>query len=209
MDRWNGVSLDGKWRWDGAAWLPTGVRLGLKGLRSAPIPKTFWVAQAALAGEGIAIGFMALPVAAIAAISLIAGIAAPQVDTLAVAGVSIGAIAVLLAAVGGLWLLIAKTGPVLNVWSLAAFGVELALVSVGYLLIAVSDYLTATAGTPSNPGTDGPFADGFTGGIALMGVAFFAGGTILLTALLVEAVKVLVIRAMGNTTAPGAVSGGA
>jgi hypothetical protein len=50
--------------------------------------------------------------------------------------------------------------------------VQVPLAAGGIALFAVSSYLNDHAGTAQSPGTDGPFADGITGFIGLLGLAY-------------------------------------
>jgi hypothetical protein len=63
---------------------------------------------------------------------------------------------------------------------------EVLLFVPGVALWSVGSYAAQHAGTPANPGTDGPFADGGDSLIALMGMAY-AAGAIVITGLLLFA----------------------
>ena len=61
---------------------------------------------------------------------------------------------------------------------------EVILIAPGVALAAIGNYLTENAGSPNNPGTDGPFADGADGLIALTGMAYASGAVLVLCLLL-------------------------
>ena len=56
---------------------------------------------------------------------------------------------------------------------------EVLLFVPGVALWALGSYAAQHAGTPTNPGTDGPFADGGEGLIALVGMAYAAGAVVI------------------------------
>ncbi len=56
----------------------------------------------------------------------------------------------------------------------------------GVALIGISNNLTAQAGRPQTPGTDGPFADGATGFIGLLGLVFLLSSTAITWGLIVD-----------------------
>lgn len=62
--------------------------------------------------------------------------------------------------------------------------VEVILIAPGVALAAIGDYLSENAGSPSSPGTDGPFADGGEALIALTGMAYVGGAILVLCLLL-------------------------
>ncbi len=61
---------------------------------------------------------------------------------------------------------------------------EVLLFAPGVALFSLGNYATQHAGTPANPGTDGPFADGGEGLIALVGLSYAAGAVVVLGVLL-------------------------
>ncbi len=61
---------------------------------------------------------------------------------------------------------------------------ELLILAPGIALTALGNYLTQNAGTPANPGTDGPFADGAEGLIALIGMTYVGGAVVVISLLL-------------------------
>jgi hypothetical protein len=84
-----------------------------------------------------------------------------------------------------LWMLRSKLRARFNRWRLVTFLVQVGLIVVGIVLVQlVSGY---QPGTPQNPGTDGPFADGSEGAIGLSGYLFVLGGLVALVQLMWEA----------------------
>jgi len=128
----------------------------------------------------------------IALILLVAGFAAHESATVRFGFLLSFGAATLLALLALLGLLIGKLGGVLNRWRLATFGIELLLVPVGYVLTVVGNWAVANAGTPTNPGTDGPFADGLFAALVLMGSLFWGCGLAMALLLLWEAAAVLI-----------------
>jgi hypothetical protein len=63
---------------------------------------------------------------------------------------------------------------------------ELLLFAPGVALAAVGTYATQHAGTPANPATDEPFADGSAALIALTGMTFAGGAVVVLVLLLLS-----------------------
>ena len=61
---------------------------------------------------------------------------------------------------------------------------EVLIFAPGVALWYVGDYATQHAGTPANPGTDGPIADGGEGLIALAGLSYTAGAVVVVGLLL-------------------------
>lgn len=187
------MSPDGRWMWNGTTWVPAGdgsPKLG----RAGSVPRKIWLARAAIIGETFAIGCGAYVVGLIAVVVWLAGAFGRQPSVLLGALGLMVVVVLMLASVACLGFMIIKLGPVLDGWRLAIFGAQLALVPIGYFLMVVAGVLTANAGTPDNPGTDGPFADGMTGAIGLVGFAFFVGGSTVLLVLLWEATQLLLSR---------------
>jgi hypothetical protein len=61
---------------------------------------------------------------------------------------------------------------------------EVLLLAPGAALFSLGNYWSQHAGTPANPGTDGPFADGGQGLIALVGLSYAAGAVVIVGVLL-------------------------
>ena len=81
------------------------------------------------------------------------------------------------------WVL-TQIGPGRRGWAIIAFLMEVPLTVVGLLVYAME--AAYQPGTPQHPGTDGPFADGANGTLALTGGAYASGGLLVIAALLPE-----------------------
>ncbi len=130
-------------------------------------------------------GFATLGLGVMALLLAVASVAAgAQYLVLAALSLVVAALSALIAA--GLFIASAKLGLLsvrarwLTIWA------ELLLFAPGIALAAFGTYATQHAGTPTNPGTDGPFADGGQGLIALTGTAY-AVGAVVVVAILVFA----------------------
>jgi hypothetical protein len=119
----------------------------------------------------------------VAAVLLALASAASGLQWLPLAALLVGVAALSALLATGMFLASAKLG-LLSVKARYVTVVgELLLLAPGVALAAVGNYATQHAGTPANPGTDGPLADGGTGLIALAGMAY-AGGAVVVVALL-------------------------
>ncbi|HEV2952483.1 MAG TPA: hypothetical protein VG015_00130 [Candidatus Dormibacteraeota bacterium] len=108
---------------------------------------------------------MALPIALLS----LAGGAKWVLFVAIVLGIAVG----LLGFSALLWWLSSKVGQTLNRWAAITLLVEVALLVVGVQLFSLAG--NYQPGTPQNPGTDGPFADGGMGAIGLTGMVFVLG----------------------------------
>jgi hypothetical protein len=105
-----------------------------------------------------------------------------------------GAGLLLFGAAGALWWLRSRLKRVLDRWRMAALVTELALGALGVALVDLATYAEAQAGSPGNPGTDGPFADGGCAMILLLGCAFIAGAALVAVGLLWDAARLVRAR---------------
>ncbi len=103
---------------------------------------------------------------------------------LAFAGLSLLVAAIAAAIAGGMFIASAELGLLSIKARYITVLFELVLIVPGVALAAIGNYATEHAGSPANPGTDGPFADGAYGLLALAGVAYAAGGAVVIGLLL-------------------------
>jgi hypothetical protein len=90
----------------------------------------------------------------------------------------LGATAMLAGLAGLFWLLSTRLSVAPSWWNLLVGCLQVPLMIVGvWLLELVVNY---QPGTARNPGTDGPFADGSAGLMALMGYSLLVGGALIL-----------------------------
>ncbi len=61
---------------------------------------------------------------------------------------------------------------------------EFFILAAGVPMTALGNYATQNAGTPTNPGTDGPFGDGANGLILLTGMTYAGGAVVIMVLLL-------------------------
>jgi hypothetical protein len=61
---------------------------------------------------------------------------------------------------------------------------EVLLFAPGVALFSLGSYASQHAGTPANPGTDGPYADGGEGLITAIGLSYAAGAVVVVGLLL-------------------------
>jgi hypothetical protein len=61
---------------------------------------------------------------------------------------------------------------------------EFVILAAGVGMTALGNYAMQNAGTPTNPGTDGPFADGANGLILLTGMTYAGGAVVIMVLLL-------------------------
>ncbi len=137
------------------------------------------VARYTVVAQGVftaAASVMALLFAALAAMAGAQG--------LAFAGLSLLVAAIAAAVAGGMFIASAKLGLLAIKARYITILFELLLIAPGIALAAIGNYATEHAGSPANPGTDGPFADGAYGLFALAGVAYAAGGAVVISLLL-------------------------
>jgi hypothetical protein len=172
--------------WNPAHRLPggRGQRLTLRFLEQVSPAESFshalGVARTALVIQGFAtaaICAMALLLAAVAAVSGAQG-------GLLFAGLALG-----VAALGALiaWGMLFASAR-LGVRSVRAryltILAEFLILAAGISLTVLGSYAVQHAGTPTNPGTDGPFADGGNGLLLLTGIAYAGGAAVVIVLLL-------------------------
>ena len=168
---WDGVEwrpftgVPGEWWWDGHCWRD----------RGAP-PKPIRVARMTVRVQAYMTAYVAGLAVLLAAVGLVSGLA-----PLAAAAAGVG---ILLA--GGAWSL-GALGRALVASRMARWVVSavegLVLLPAGLAMIVAADRAAADAGTPANPGTDGPFADGGVGALGLLGYAYLCGAIVVLLAM--------------------------
>ncbi len=185
------VSSDGKWLWDGRSWRSTRPRFTVGRLPEAS--PTAWINRVVLAIQGSGIGCAGLM---LAMIGLIATLGGAVFTGLALFGAA--AVGILIAA--GFGLLAVKQRRARDRWRIVLLILQVALFAVGIPLLNAANYASYHAGTPQNPGTDGPFADGGYGLAWLTRLAFIGGAVIVVTVLLWEQILrgIRYLRARGQ-----------
>ena len=191
FDGRNWVSSDGKWLWDGRSWRTTRPRFTVGRLPEASA--TAWISRVVLAIQGSGIGCAGLM---LAMIGLIATLGGAVLTALALFGSA--SVGILIAA--GFGLLAVKQRRARDRWRIVLLILQVALFAVGIPLLNAANYASDHAGTPQNPGTDGPFADGGYGLAWLTSLAFIGGAVIVVTVLLWEQILagILYLRARGQ-----------
>lgn len=118
------------------------------------------------------------------AVLLAVASAASGAQYLLLAGLSlvVGALSGLIAA--GMFIASAKLGLLSVRTRHLTILFEVLLFAPGIALWSFGSYATQHTGTPANPGTDGPFADGGQGLIALTGLSYAAGAVVVVGLLL-------------------------
>jgi hypothetical protein len=133
-------------------------------------------------------GFATLAISVMALFLALASVAS-GVQYLALSGLALVVVALSALIATGMFIASAKLGsPSVRVRHFTVLA-ELLLFVPGVALAAFGTYATQHAGTPATPGTDGPFADGGEGLIALTGIAY-AGGAVVVIAVLLLAPSV-------------------
>jgi hypothetical protein len=142
------------------------------------------------------------------ALLLAAAIAASGAQWLPLAGLSLVVAALIASIAAGMFIGSAKLGLLSSRARYLTILAELLLSAPGVALVALGNHAMQHAGTPANPGTDGPFADGGEGLIALAGMAY-AGGAVVIMSLLLFAPTVRrgFGKHRGEPTPTGAVPG--
>lgn len=164
----------GAWWYDGRQWVLAYPLASVR--RNQPrAVRGVWGALSVQAVGTVTLGVIAFAVGVISALS------GSQWLVLAAVSCSVGVAASGLGAV--LLLLSRRIDQRSRRVRLITIGVQSMLVPVGIALLAVANYATEHAGTPQNPGTDGPFADGEIGLIGLLGYAYVLGGLIVIALL--------------------------
>ncbi len=132
----------------------------------------------------------------VAMIGLIATLGGAVFTGLALFGAA--AVGILIAA--GFGLLAVKQRRARDRWRIVLLILQVALFAVGIPLLNAANYASYHAGTPQNPGTDGPFADGGYGLAWLTRLAFIGGAVIVVTVLLWEQILrgIRYLRARGQ-----------
>jgi multisubunit Na+/H+ antiporter MnhB subunit len=133
----------------------------------------------------------------LAMIGLIATLGGAVLTALALFGAA--AVGILTAA--GFGLLAVKQRRARDRWRIVLLVLQVALFAVGIPLLNAASYASDHAGTPQNPGTDGPFADGGYGLAWLTSLAFIGGAVIAVTVLLWEQILagIRYLRVRGQT----------
>jgi hypothetical protein len=175
------VSSDGKWLWDGSRWRSTSPRFTVGRLPEASVEA--WIYRIVLAIQGSGVGCAGLMLAMIAFFATLGG---ALLTALAVFGAA--AVGILIAA--GFGLLALKQRRVRDRWRIALLPLQVALFAIAIPLLNAANYVSDHAGTPQNPGTDGPFADGGYGLAALTSWAFIGGAEVVVAVLLWEQIVV-------------------
>lgn len=185
------VSSDGKWLWDERSWRSTRPPFTVGRLPEASA--TAWINRVVLAIQGSGIGCAGL---GLAMIGLIATLGGAVWTALAL----FGAATVGLLVAAGFGLLAMKQRRARDPWRIVLLILQVALFAVGIPLLNAANYASDHAGTPQNPGTDGPFADGGYGLAALTSLAFIGGAVIVVTVLLWEQILagIRYLRARGQ-----------
>ena len=191
FDGRNWVSSDGKWLWDGRSWRNTGPPFTVGRLPKASA--TAWISRVVLAIQGSGIGCAGLM---LAMIGLIATLGGAVLTALALFGAA--SVGILIAP--GFGLLALKQRRARDRWRIVLLILQVALFAVGIPLLNATNYASDHAGTPQNPGTDGPFADGGYGLAWLTSLAFIGGAVIVVTVLLWEQILagIRYLRARGQ-----------
>lgn len=174
-ERW--VSADGRWIWDGDVWRP---RPAERRLLAETLSVGYWVARTAIGIQSASTGCLGSMTLLVGLLTIVAG----GLRWLGLAGIFL-AVGVLIVGLGSLigWIL-TRVGPDHPRWTFAAFLVQWPLIVAGVAMVALE--AAYQPGTPDNPGTDGPFADGGNGVIALAGMTYVGGGAIAIGSLLQE-----------------------
>ncbi len=150
---------------------------------TSDVPHTIRISRGVVATQGAGIGCGGLMALFLGFLTVVSG--AEWISL----GLGVIALGLLLMSFALLcWLLVVKLGSVRDRWRLVVVLFELALVPIGVSLARFGDYAMMHAGTPQNPGTDGPFADGSEGLIWLVGCAFVLGGAVVVALLIWEQV---------------------
>jgi hypothetical protein len=164
----NWESSDHRWAWDGYTWrssTPPKLSRGIRLSRGAVVIQAVTTAIA---------GAFAL---------LLALMTAASGREWLLFGLAVFALACALA--GLAWFLFwlrSKMGHPTARWRVGALVTEILLFPAGVALAWAAEYANEHAGTPQNPGTDGPFADGGAGAIGLMGYAYVIGALVVICA---------------------------
>ena len=165
--RW--ISADRNWAWDGSRWIPTTSTSAIAGSSWAAVSVGFWIARLFALGQGVGTIGTGLLTWFLGLLILVAGAKWWWLAGL-FALIGMGALGV------GAFLAwsVAKLGPHHPRWNFGIFILEIPLIPLGLFLIVLE--ASYSPGSPQNPGTDGPFADGGNGLLALLGLAWTVGG---------------------------------
>lgn len=184
------ISSDGKWFWDGRSWRRTDARFTVGPLPEASVEA--WINRIVLVIQGSGIGCAGIMLATIAFIATLGGAMLTALGVL-------GAAVIALLVTAGFGFLALKQGRVRDRWRIALLVVQVALFAIGIPLLNAATYASDHAGTPQNPGTDGPFADGGYGLATLASLAFIGGSVIVFAVLVWEQVVVGVSWLRGHS----------
>jgi hypothetical protein len=153
------------------------------------VPRQIRVSRGILAAQSLGVGCGGALALSLALFSFAVGTS--WLFFLASSGVGLGLLTI--AAILG-WLR-TKLSASVDLWTLAVAMVQVGLIFSGATVLALtSNY---QPGTPQTPGTDGPFADGGEGAIALMSYLSVGGGAAITVLLFWHAIKGLLRRKHG------------
>ena len=183
------VSLDRKWPWDGQRWTPTPPRFTVPRLPDASWAT--WIYRVVLIAQGSGFGCAGL---FLAMIGLFAALGGAELWALGL----FGAAFVGLVIAGGFGLLALKQKRSPHRWRFVLLALEVGLFVEGIPLFNLANYTGEHSGTPQNPGTDGPFADGGNALAALSSMAF-VGGAVIVAAVLMSELALIAIRRLRSS----------